>query len=102
MRYYSTQRPLEPGTFPRQDVPESIVNFNGKVFCEEIGREARGYVAYREAITEKQTHEYELTPGGTAGFVLVGHRADDAGGLKALIRHYTKHSTDLENAEEDN
>lgn len=26
----------------------------------------------------------------------------DAGGLKALIRHYTKHSTDLENAEEDN
>ena len=39
MRYYSTQRPVGPGTFPRQDGKETITNFDGKTYCEEIGRE---------------------------------------------------------------
>ena len=41
MRYYSTQRPVGPGTFPK--LPENKVlevhNFDAKTFCEEIGRE---------------------------------------------------------------
>lgn len=40
MRYYSTQRPVGPGTYPRQGGTETVTNFNGKIFCEEIGREA--------------------------------------------------------------
>ena len=40
MRYYSTQRPVGPGTFPK--LPENKVlevhNFDAKTFCEEIGR----------------------------------------------------------------
>lgn len=46
MRYYSTQRPVGPGTFPK--LPENKVlevhNFDAKTFCEEIGREAWGYI----------------------------------------------------------
>lgn len=38
MRYYSTQRPVGPGTFPK--LPENKVlevhNFDAKTFCEEI------------------------------------------------------------------
>ncbi|MFQ6829940.1 MAG: hypothetical protein ACLRSY_09750 [Acutalibacter sp.] len=43
MRYYSTQRPIGPGTFPRQGGTEKVVNYDGPTYCEEIGREAWGY-----------------------------------------------------------
>lgn len=71
MRYYSTQRPAGPGTYPQQGGTETITNFDGKIYCEEIGREAWGYIEYREPITPEQAAAYELTPGGTKGRVLV-------------------------------
>ena len=77
MRYYSTQRPVGPGTFPRQGGTETVTNFDGKIYCEEIGREAWGYIEYMEAITSEQAKAYELTAGGTDGRVLVG--ADSSG-----------------------
>ena len=45
MRYYSTQRPLVPGGCPRAGV-QKVHNYDEKEFCEEIGREAWGYVDY--------------------------------------------------------
>lgn len=72
MRYYSTQRPVGPGTFPRQGGTETVTNFDGKIFCEEIGREAWGYIDYREPISPEQARAYELTPSGAEGRVLVG------------------------------
>lgn len=48
MRYYSTQRPVMPGSYPNRDGVEKIHNFDTKTFCEEIGREAWGYIDYRE------------------------------------------------------
>ena len=42
VKYYSTQRPVSPGTFPREGAGR-IVNFDNKQFCEEIGRDAWGY-----------------------------------------------------------
>lgn len=42
MRYYSTQRPVGPGTYPRQGGTETVTNFDGPTYCEEIGREAWG------------------------------------------------------------
>lgn len=60
MRYYSTQRPVGPGTYPRKDGRESIHNFDYKTYCEEIGREAWGYIDYPEPLTEKEMSEYEL------------------------------------------
>ena len=72
MRYYSTQRPIGPGAFPRQDGTESIVNFDGPTYCEEIGREAWGYIDYQQALDPNECSRYELTPGGTEGHVLLG------------------------------
>lgn len=59
-RYYSTQRPIAPGTFPRRDGKEAIVNFDDRVFCEEIGREAWGYIEYNQPITAEEAKAYEL------------------------------------------
>ena len=60
MRYYSTQRPVGPGTYPRKDGGETIHNFSNKTYCEEIGREAWGYIDYPEPLTEKEMLSYEL------------------------------------------
>ena len=49
-RYYSTQRPVMPGGFPRKADVVEIKNFDVKTFCEEIGKEAWGYIEY-QAIT---------------------------------------------------
>ena len=62
MRYYSTQRPVGPGTFPRQDGTETITNFDGPTFCEEIGREAWGYIDYQQPLAPELAASYELTP----------------------------------------
>ena len=62
MRYYSTQRPVGPGTFPK--LPENKVlevhNFDAKTFCEEIGREAWGYIDFESPLTQEQADNYEL------------------------------------------
>ena len=61
-RYYSTQRPVTPGSYPKKQV-DCIVNFPERVYCEEIGREAWGYIDYRLPLTEQQAEEYELIEG---------------------------------------
>ena len=60
-RYYNTQRPFGPGTFPKKDGRETITNFDGKIFCPEIGRMEWGYIEYPEPLTEKEAADYELT-----------------------------------------
>lgn len=66
MRYYSTQRPVGPGTFPK--LPENKVlevhNFDAKTFCEEIGREAWGYIDFESPLTQEQADNYELIAPG--------------------------------------
>lgn len=66
MRYYSTQRPIGPGTFPKP--PENKVlkihNFDSRTFCEEIGREAWGYIDYESSLTEEQAIGHELIAPG--------------------------------------
>lgn len=59
-RYYSTQRPFGPGTFPQKDGRETVVNFDGKTYCEEIGKEAWGYIDYPEPLTKEEAESYEL------------------------------------------
>lgn len=60
MRYYSTYRPVGPGTYPRKDGRETIHNFDNKTYCKEIGREAWGYIDYPEPLTDEEISEYEL------------------------------------------
>lgn len=73
MRYYSTQRPCGPGTFPRAGGTETVVNFNEPVFCTEIRRYAWRYIDYPQGISDEQAERYELTPGngGTGSIVVV-------------------------------
>lgn len=84
MRYYTTQRPVGPGTYPRKDGMESYVNFfAGRIFCEEIGREAWGYIEYGEELTQKEMRNYELIKGGSNGKVIEGQ--DSRGKTVAFI-----------------
>lgn len=85
MRYYSTQRPVMPGSYPNRDSVEEIHNFDTKTFCEEIGREAWGYIEYREPLTKEQAEAYELTPGDTKIYWCVTTSVDDKGRVIANI-----------------
>ena len=62
MKYYSTQRPVMPGSFPKPEGNKilEIVNFDGKQYVPKIGRDAWGYIEYREPLTEKEAADYEL------------------------------------------
>lgn len=60
-RYYSTQRPIMPGSYPNgENKPISITNFDTR---EPIGAgtmQAWGYLEYAQPLTEKQLSDYEL------------------------------------------
>jgi hypothetical protein len=60
-RYYSTQRPLSPGCFPKGNVIE-VINFDERRPVEEIGLPAWGYVEYGEPLGDKEMNDYELVP----------------------------------------
>jgi len=85
VKYYSTQRPVLPGCFPQKSEAERIENFDTKIFCEEIGREAWGYIEYRTALTKEEADSYELTLCGTKTYYCVTASVDDRGTVKAAI-----------------
>jgi len=64
MRYYSIHRPVAPGTFPKTVKVNEIYNFDNRVFCEEIGREAWGWIDYNGELDEKDADAYELVKYG--------------------------------------
>jgi hypothetical protein len=60
-RYYSTQRPIDIGTFPKTNGgPHSFANYTQRVYVENGTRQAWGYLAYREPLNEKEIDDYEL------------------------------------------
>lgn len=84
-RYYSIMRPVLPGGFPKKELVEKIENFDTKTFCEEIGREAWGYIEYREALTKEEAEAYELVLGGMKTYYCVTTSVDDKGKVLAAI-----------------
>lgn len=64
MKYYSTQRPVVPGGYPKpQDNPiKMIYNFDSREHCPEIGRRAWGYIEYERSLPVELAEEYELIP----------------------------------------
>lgn len=67
MRYYLTQRPPMPGAIPSWRgangvKPGTIACFDKRRFCEDIGREAWGYVEYEPPLDPKLAKQYELFP----------------------------------------
>ena len=63
MRYYSTQRPIVPGSVPGEGLTE-IHNFDDKTFCPAIEREAWGWAEYDHALTAAEVERYELVQDG--------------------------------------
>jgi hypothetical protein len=61
-RYYSTQRPVGPGTYPKPEDNRvvNIENFDQRTFCEAIGREAWGYIEYHAPLKPVDIDRYEL------------------------------------------
>ncbi len=60
-KYYSTQRPVDIGTYPKTDNgPLSIVNFETREGVEMGRVQAWGYLIYDAPLTEKQISDYEL------------------------------------------
>ena len=85
MRYYSTQRPVSPGTYPSGCPVQGIHNFDRKTFCEEIGREAWGYIDFAGPLPEGEATRYELTAAGLKKFWCVTTRVYDSGRVVAAI-----------------
>ena len=62
IRYWSTQRPVDIGTYPKPKGNDivNIVNFDERCRVTEIGRMAWGYIEYAQALPEGLAEEYEL------------------------------------------
>ena len=63
-RYYSTQRPVMPGSYPKpaNNPIQEVLNFDNKMFVEEIQTEAWGYIEYTKPLGHYDVMDYELTP----------------------------------------
>lgn len=60
-KYYSTQRPVDIGTFPKtENGPLRFVNFDSREAVEQGRFMAWGYLVYDDPLTEKQIADYEL------------------------------------------
>lgn len=60
-KYYSTQRPVDIGTFPKtENGPAKIVNFDKREEVENGRFRAWGYLLYAAPLTQKQMDDYEL------------------------------------------
>ena len=67
MRYFSTQRPVAPGAFPKPAdnkvlAVDNFDTFDGRKLCPAIGLEAYGYIDYEKPLTAEQSADYELIP----------------------------------------
>lgn len=63
-KYYSTQRPVDIGTFPKPpyNQPDEIVNFDQRIPVEDGAFLAWGYLTYTKPLTQKEAADYELRP----------------------------------------
>lgn len=60
--YYSTQRPVDLGTFPTstENPPMQIINYDWRKSVEEGKIQAWGELAYPKPLTQKEMSDYEL------------------------------------------
>ncbi len=84
MKYYSTQRPAAPGTFPKPAGNKvlEIVNFDELKYCPESGRDCWGYVEYERPLSEEEMQGWELTPNWPLWFPVTVSSYKHGGGLR--------------------
>lgn len=63
-KYYSTQRPVDIGTFPKppHNAPDEIINYDQRVPVEGGAFLAWGHLTYTRPLTEREAAAYELRP----------------------------------------
>lgn len=63
-KYYSTQRPVGPGTFPKRpdNPPVQIVNYDERRPVEGGAFRAWGELVFDKPLTEREAADYELRP----------------------------------------
>lgn len=63
-KYYSTQRPVSIGTFPKHtdNPPIRFENYNGRTWVECNTRLAWGELVYAKPLSDKELRDYELKP----------------------------------------
>lgn len=63
-KYYSTQRPVSIGTFPKHtdSPPIRFENYNGRTWMECNTRLAWGELVYAKPLSDKELRDYELKP----------------------------------------
>lgn len=63
-KYYSTQRPVDIGTYPKGpgNKPDEIQNFDKRIPVEGGAFLAWGYLTYTRPLTEQDIFDYELRP----------------------------------------
>ena len=63
-RYYSTQRPVGPGTYPKPkgNKVAAIWNFDDRTHVPEIDGKAWGFIEYEKPLTDREAEAYELEP----------------------------------------
>ncbi len=59
-RYYSTHRPITVGGYPKSEKVVEIHNFDNRTYCEEISREAWGWIEYERELPTADAENYEL------------------------------------------
>ena len=85
-RYYSTQRPIAPGTFPKErNAPVNIVNFDMRSAVEGGQMQAWGYLEYPKPLTQKQAADYELRPAGRS-HTKETSRSEQGGKKKSILQ----------------
>ena len=60
-RYFSTQRPVSPGTFPKK-LGCVISDYPQKIYIDGMGFSAWGHIDYDEPLTDEEVKNYELKP----------------------------------------
>lgn len=63
-RYYSTQRPVDIGTYPKSPInpPTKVENYDGRLRVEGGAFLAWGEIHYTRPLSEGELRSYELTP----------------------------------------
>ena len=63
-KYYSTQRPVDIGTFPKppRNAPDEIVNYDRRIPVEGGAFLAWGHLTYTRPLPEQEASDYELRP----------------------------------------
>lgn len=61
-KYYSTQRPVDIGTFPKEpgNEPDKITNYDSRIPVENGAFLAWGELTYTKPLTEQELYSYEL------------------------------------------